>query len=338
MTFQTKSLAVAAAGLAIILANSQLTARAGQTAPAQPGPVRTQKPCRTYDTSATHVTVGGPMKATIEWSGVFDPNTLRFTQNINFSSNQGSHFSYVQVSTFRSVEDFIGEVIRLKPPADLANNPANPGPVYDVVPPLTRSIGTVGNGQISLNKSNSFDTTNRLTGFTTRNPYGSINVRYSAWDASGRPTAGTMQGPGQTSAISIAYNDKALTTTETTTTQGLVSTMTYQYDQQGNMRGTTSTITKGQPSTTTITPHSSATLCLTDIKPASAPPAKPAGPNPMGTFTASIGGYSFTGALGVHAEGAVSVGAYDKRYIVSLAATARPGAGQYSAGSMAKDS
>lgn len=337
MTVQTRSLAVAAAGgVVLFLGGPQLRAQAGGRQAAQPGPVRTQKPCRTYDTSITSVTVGGPMRATIEWTGVFDPYTLRFVQNINFDSNQGAHFSYIQVSTWRSVEDFIGEVIRLKPPADLANNPN--GPVFDVVPPLTRSVSTTGNGAIALDKQNTYDTSNRLTGFTTRSAGGTITVRYTAWDATGRPTAGTMQGPGQSSTLSIAYDDKALTQTETTTTRNLTSVMTYQYDQSGNMRGTTSSITGGQGSTTTVTPHSSVTLCLTDIRKPDAPPARPATPNPNGTFTGTIGGQPWTAALGVHAEntgGTLSIGGGDNRYIVSLAFSSRPGTGQYQAGSLA---
>ena len=62
----------------------------GQTPPAQPGPAPTQGSCRTYDTSVTSVTSGGPMRATVEWTGVFDPWSLRFVQNVSFSSNQGA--------------------------------------------------------------------------------------------------------------------------------------------------------------------------------------------------------------------------------------------------------
>src|SRR5262245_52118870 len=102
MTVHSKSLALEAAVLAILVSGPPLAIRVNAQTAAQPGPVQTQRPCRTYDTSATHVTVGGPMRATIEWTGVFDPYSLRFTQNINFSSNQGGHFSYVQVSTWRS--------------------------------------------------------------------------------------------------------------------------------------------------------------------------------------------------------------------------------------------
>jgi hypothetical protein len=65
-------------------------------APRNRGPAPAKGGCRTYDTSVTSVTSGGPVRATVEWTGVFDPWSLRFVQNINVSSNQGAHFSYVQ--------------------------------------------------------------------------------------------------------------------------------------------------------------------------------------------------------------------------------------------------
>jgi YD repeat-containing protein len=300
-----------------------------------PGPAPAKGPCRTYDTSVTSVTAGGPMRATIEWTGVFDPWSLRFVQTLNFSSNQGARFSYVQVSTWKSAEDFIAEVIRLKPPADLSTNPN--GPVRDLVPPLTRSVSTTGNGAIALTKTNSYDTANRLTGFVTRSPGGTITTRYTAWDAAGRPTAGTMQSPTQNSTVKIAYDDKALTQTETITTRNLTSVMTYGYDQNGNMRNTNSTVPGGQPSVTTITPHSSATLCLGDMRKPETPPAAPAGPNPSGSFSATIGGQSWSAAIGMRASNTgsiVSVGGSDKRFIVSLGVSAKRGPGQYQAGSL----
>ena len=155
----------------------------GQARTAQPGPAPAKGGCRTYDTSVTSVTSGGPVRATVEWTGVFDPWSLRFVQNINVSSNQGAHFSYVQVSTWASLEDFIAEVVRLKPPAALVTNPN--GPALDIVPPLTRSVSTIGNGTIALTKTNTYDSTGRLTGFTTRLAGGTITTRYTAWDADG---------------------------------------------------------------------------------------------------------------------------------------------------------
>ena len=278
------------------------------------------------------------MRATVEWTGVFDPWSLRFVQNVNFSSNQGAHFSYVQVSTWASAEDFIAEVVRLKPPATLATNPN--GPVLDIVPPLTRSVGTTGNGTIALNKTNAYDSTGRLTGFTTRAAGGTITVGYTAWDAVGRPTAGTMQSPAGTSTVTLSYDDTALTQTETTTTRGITSVMTYTYDQFGNMRGTTSTVTGGQGAATTVTPHASAKLCLGDLKKPVVPPPKPAGPNPAGTFSGTIGGRSWSAAVGVHADNTgsvVSVGGSDSRFIVSIGVSAKGGPGQYQAGSLANE-
>ena len=306
-----------------------------QKPPAQPGPAPAKGPCRTYDTSVTSVTAGGPMQATVEWTGSFDPWSLRFVQNINFSSNQGSRFSYVQVSTFPSAEDFIAEVVRLKPPAPLSTNPT--GPVLGIVPPLTRSLSTVGNGAIALSKTNTFDSNGRVTGFSARSAGGTITMRYSAWDALGRPTAGTMQSPAGASTQTITYNDTARTMTEVLDTRGITSTMTYTYDESGNLRSTASTVTRGQGSTTTVTPRSSATICLGDLRPVAPPPAKPAGPNPAGVFTGTIGGQGWSAALGVHASNTgavVSVGGSDKRFIVSLGMSARRGPGQYDAGAL----
>jgi hypothetical protein len=144
-----------------------------------------------------------------------------------------------------------------------------------------------------------------------------------------------MTGPTGTSTISIGYDDKQLTKTETTTTQGIVATMTTRYDQYGNPRSGSSTVTKGASSTTTYTPHSSTKLCLLDLRAAPAPPTKPLGPNPNGTFTGSIGGTSFTSSIGVKAENqnpVVSVAGGNGRYMVSIAVSAKPGPGEYTAG------
>ena len=109
----------------VAFADSRVTARiVRQTKPATgPGSVSTKGPCRTYDTSATSVTSGGGMTVTIDVAGVFDPWALRMVQNVNYSSTGGSRFTYVQTTTWDSAEDFIAEVIRLKPPAGLRQVP-----------------------------------------------------------------------------------------------------------------------------------------------------------------------------------------------------------------------
>jgi hypothetical protein len=238
-----------AAGVALVAALCTVVLAAHevgkqQKPPTQPGPSPSKGPCRTYDTSVTSVTAGGPVRATVEWTGVFDPWSLRFVQNINFSSNQGGRFSYVQISTWTSAEDFIAEVVRLKPPAPLSTNPN--GPVVNVVPPLTRSLHTTGNGAIALSKTNSYDSSGRVTGYVTRSAGGPITMRYTAWDAIGRPTAGTMQSPAGATTQAMAYDDKAMTMTETMTTRGITSTMKHTYDQYGNMRSIVSSVTSGR--------------------------------------------------------------------------------------------
>ena len=338
MTVKAKPFSAAALAFITAALSSTMVvgSYAGQQKPAPPGPAGGTGPCRTYDTSVTSVTAGGPMQATVEWTGGFDPWSLRFVQNINVSSNQGARFSYVQVTTYPSAEDFIAEIVRMKPPATLATNPN--GPVLNIIPPLTRSSGLTGNGAIAMTKTHIHDTNGRLTGYSARNQAGAISMTYSAWDALGRPTAGTMQSPAGASNQTISYDDKAMSMTETTTTRGLTSTFTYTYDQNGNLRSTVSTITKGQSSTTTVTPHSSATVCLGDILPRTPLPPKPAGPNPAGTFSGTIGGQSWSAALGVDAtntRAVGSVGGGDKRYLVSIGLSAKPGLGEYKAGSLA---
>jgi hypothetical protein len=116
--------------------------------------------------------------------------------------------------------------------------------------------------------------------------------------------------------------------------------MTTAYDQYGNMRSSNARVTNGQPSVTTFTPHSSATVCLGDMRKPDVPPLKPAGPNPSGSFSATIGGQSWSAALGMRANttgSILSVGGSDKRFTVSLGLSAKRGPGQYQAGVLANE-
>jgi hypothetical protein len=80
----------------------------------------------------------------------------------------------------------------------------------------------------------------------------------------------------------------------------------------------------------------SATVCPGDrqsVKPVAPRP----GASPNGTFSGTIGGQSWTASLGVHADNmapVVSVGGGDGRYIVSIGVSAKPGLGEYRAGSL----
>jgi YD repeat-containing protein len=60
----------------------------------------------------------------------------------------------------------------------------------------------------------------------------SVTHIYSAWDGSGRPTAGVIVGgPAET----YTYNDAARTTTLVQASAGQVTTTVYTYDANGNL-------------------------------------------------------------------------------------------------------
>jgi hypothetical protein len=91
---------------------------------------------------------------------------------------------------------------------------------------------------------------------------------------------------------------------------------------------------------TTVTSHSTANVCVGDIRKPDTPPLKSAGANPAGAFTGSVNGRSFASSVGVHADNtgaAVSVGASDGRYIVAIALSGKNGPGEYQAGGLAAD-
>jgi anti-sigma-K factor RskA len=81
-----------------------------------------------------------------------------------------------------------------------------------------------------------------LTGFVTRSAGGTITTRYTAWDAVGASDGRHDAVSGQYVTGEVRYDDKALTETQTTTTQGITSVISNTYDQFGNMRGSTSSV------------------------------------------------------------------------------------------------
>jgi YD repeat-containing protein len=145
------------------------------------------------------------------------------------------------VTTWRSTADFVDEI--------------------NVVPPLTLWTGTTATGDAVFTWTNSYDSQGRLTGFTSIQVGGTITVRYTAWDASGRPTTGTMTGPASTSTLALAYDNAGRTLTTTTTTNGLVGVIVQTFDANGNSTVSQSTITGGLPSTTTTTIQSTTKVC-----------------------------------------------------------------------------
>jgi YD repeat-containing protein len=310
----------------------QTGVRAGQGAPAT-------GQCRTYDTSTTAVTVAGPLTATVTSAGVYDPWARRFTQNVTYSDNRGIRYSYVQVTTYQSAEDFIAEVVRLKAPAPLSSNPT--GPATNIVPPLTRSLGTTASGTMAFTLENTYDTQGRLTQVVSTVPQGSVTTRYTAWDSFGRPTSGTLQSAASSSTLALAYDDKARTLTTNPSTRSLLAVGTRTFDGNGNPTLYMQRASVCPVSTTTTTSGSTATACLGDMRVPTAPAvaARP-GPSPNGTLSGSIGGSPWAATLGVQAgfvSPILSVGGGDNRYLVSCGLAVNRGPGEYTTGSVDPD-
>lgn len=282
--------------------------------------------CRLYDTSSTAVTVAGSITVTITTVSSFDPWAARMTSKVNYSDSRGIRSSYDQVTSYDSTEDFVAEAVRIKSPAK-----PNPGPRVNIVPPLQRFRTTVATGQTSFVLTNSFDGSGRVSGASISNSYGTIKTTYTAWDDSGRPTAGTEQGPQNTMSVSIKYDDLSRTSTTTKSTRGITSVGTQQFTVDGNP--TVYRQTGAGLSTTTTTSGGTQKVCIGDQKAAPMPKLAPNGPTPNGSVTGSFGGQAFK-STGVQAAGGpiLQIGAGDGRYLLSLGVPVTNGPGEYMAG------
>jgi YD repeat-containing protein len=166
------------------------------------------------------------------------------TCNSTFVDSQGGPpGTLTQTSRFASRADIVDEV--------------------SVIPPLSRSLGTttvttVSGFSLTTTATNSYDSQRRLTStaiVTSPVPL-STTFTYSAWDTSGRPTAGTVAiSPGPSGSVSITYNNADRTVTRN---DGL-NTCTQRYDPNGNIQGETCTGTS--PSTTNVTVQSTVQIC-----------------------------------------------------------------------------
>jgi YD repeat-containing protein len=163
--------------------------------------------------------------------------------NSNFVDSQGGPGTLTQTSRFASRADIVDEVA--------------------VNPPLARSLGTTtvttaGGFSLTATATNSYDSQRRLTSVavvTSPVPL-STTFTYSAWDASGRPTAGTFAiSPGPNGSVSIAYDNANRTVTRN---DGL-NTCIQTYDPNGNIQRETCTGTS--PSTTTVSVQSTLQIC-----------------------------------------------------------------------------
>ena len=168
--------------------------------------------------------------------GSFDRSARKATVQTNFAS--GAPCS-TNVVSYNSVADFVDEV-RVIPPISLATTAVN------------TNSGACGAGTATTTYV--YDSQRRVTQLTNGT---SATTTYTAWDSSGRPTAGTSGG----ATLSLVYDDGARTYTTTQSPPGgTQSVSTLSFDANGAQTKIV-LVQGGVTTTTTFTNLATATVC-----------------------------------------------------------------------------
>ena len=175
----------------------------------------------------------GAVMTTVTGSCTFDAAAVEGTCTNDYSDGTGRKLRSVSVTRHATVADVVDEVS------------ANP--------PLQRALGTTTTltapGTETRNTSTlEYDAQKRLVSVTAESqPTGQRSITtYSAWDAEGRPTMGTVASGGRTAAVAIRYDN--VRRSQSITSNGVTCTQTF--DQNGNP--VTSGCDGGGSSSTTI--------------------------------------------------------------------------------------
>jgi hypothetical protein len=191
--------------------------------------------CRTYSTAAdVSTTVSGVTLQTGKTTGTFDQAAKQSTIKTFFANGA---LCSTSVFTYNSVADFVDEV-RVVPGVTLAasNTNTNSGTCGSFVATVTYTY----DGQRRLKTMTS------IGGTTT----------YTAWDNSGRPTAGTSNGI----TITNVYDDAARTLTQTQVSSSGQSVNVQTFDANGIQLKVVTTDSNGT-STTTYNNTGTAQVC-----------------------------------------------------------------------------
>ncbi len=194
--------------------------------------------CRNYPTSLSYDSGSSITVVT----NAFDRGSKQLTTRS--SRTAGPALTYTMVTTYRSVDDFVDEV--------------------QSIPPLTLSGGVASTGDLPYTQSNTHDgqrLTRSIVGGSS--PADVATYTYTAWDGSGRPTAGILTIAPTTTALTHSYNDAARSVTSTETTGNVVVTVTQSYDANGNplQRTQQSSFNPGSVSTRATTVSATAQVC-----------------------------------------------------------------------------
>jgi hypothetical protein len=188
--------------------------------------------CRT-GVGAYRIESKGPVTSTVLGSCTFDAAAVVGTCTNDYSDGTGRKLRSVSVTRHATVADVVDEV---------SSNP-----------PLQRSLGTTttltAGGPETRNTSTlEYDAQKRLVSVIAESrPSGQRSVTtYTAWDAEGRPTMGTISSGARTTALAITYDN--VRRSQSLTQNGVTCTQTF--DPNGNPA--TSSCDGGSASSTTV--------------------------------------------------------------------------------------
>lgn len=202
--------------------------------------------CRTAATSSRSVqTFVTGVVVTTDSSCSFNAGTNEVACQMTFTDSVGGPGTGTQTTRFASRSDLVDEVA--------------------VVPPVSRALGTTtvtstAGLSVTTTATHAYDAQRRLVStelVTAPIPViGSLTTTttFSAWDSSGRPTAGVATGAGG-STVTISYDTPNRTSTRNT---GL-NTCTQTYDQNGIL--TREVCTGTTASTTVVTVNGTQQVC-----------------------------------------------------------------------------
>ncbi len=182
--------------------------------------------CRTLATASTGTTTttASAFTSTSTTNCSFNANTNQVVCAIQYSDSTGASSTTTQTSTYASRAALVDEVA--------------------VIPPLTHALSVATTGGSSQTMTFSYDGQGRLTGSTLPG----ATTTYTAWDAAGRPTAGTSVLATNTNTLAISYSSSAQTTQSTS--NGQTTTCVLTYDANGNP--TAQSCAAGNTVTTTV--------------------------------------------------------------------------------------
>ena len=199
--------------------------------------------CRAYMATGTEATVAGTTTVTVNVTCSFSTQTNMLTCTY---TSPTAGLCQTEINAYPSAVAFVDEV--------------------SVSPPLVRRTTDITTnssvcGAPSVTTTYSYDAQNHL--LTARDAATGSTTTYSAWDAAGRPLAGTNAGPPSANYTLVHNASTRQTVTTSTVSNGVVITTTQTYDTNGTQTGSNVTVTgvAGSNVTTSTTVLTTAQTC-----------------------------------------------------------------------------